>query len=283
MNRGPFGVVRGAVVEIVRGLRYWWLAALMLGFLPAVLFSNVLLGSVSAANWSCTSVAFGASGSQYGGCSVIAGELIVVVVISWLVPLFVLATLLYLRRRSRGVAGERGARDPAARTGTFVRVVAVLVGLGNALFIGDPLDVVAAPAERPLATFVGMLLLSIPVGLAASEIVLRWGRSALYGGFLARYGVAVLGLCLGGAILGGSSWVLGVILNYEPGPPQNPESGIFFLLYATLAYGSIAALVGGVLGLLEGLVLGLPLAAVLGRLRQPPRRPGHGASFPDTA
>ncbi|MDP9425909.1 MAG: hypothetical protein M3P37_07705 [Actinomycetota bacterium] len=180
----------------------------------------MLLGWVSTANWYCTSVEFGASGSQYGGCSVIAGELIVAVAISWLVPLSLLATLLYLcRRRSHGVTGERGARDPVTRTGTFVRVVVVLTGLGNALVISDPLDAVAAPAERPLVTFVGMLLLSVPVGLAASGIVLRWGRSALDGGFLARYGVAVLGLCLGGAILGGSSWTLGVMLNYEPGTP----------------------------------------------------------------
>lgn len=285
MSRGPFRVVQRAIVEAGRlGVRYWWVALVSLWFLPALLLSNVLLGWVSTANWSCTSVEFGASGSQYGGCSVIAGELIVAVAISWLVPLSVLATLLYLRRRrSHGVAGDRGARSPATRTGTFVRVGAVLTGLGNALVISDPFDAVAAPAERPLATFVGMLLLSIPVGLAASGIVLRWGRSAFDGGFLARYGVAVLGLCLGGAILGGSSWVLGVMLNYEPGPPQSSESGIFFLLYATLAYGSVAALVGGVLGLLEGLVLGLPLAAVLGWLRRPPRSQGHGTSFPDTA
>ena len=78
----------------------------------------------------------------------------------------------------------------------------------------------------------------------------------------------MLGLCLGGAILGGSFWVVGSLLNYAPEPSQGPESGVLFLVYATLAYGSIAALVGGMLGLLEG----LPLAAILGQLRRPPRR-----------
>ncbi len=198
-------------------------------------------------------------------------------------PLFLLVALRYLRRQSHELANERGTRVSELRAGAFVRVVAVLVGFANMLYIGDPLNVVGAPAGRPLTTLIGMLLLSVPVGLVASGIVLRRGKSALAGNFLARYGVAVLGLCLGGAILGGSSWVLSVILNYEPGALQGPESGLFFTLWATLAYGSIAAVVGGVLGLLEGLVLGLPLAFVFGRLRNPPQRPAHGASFPDTA
>ena len=64
-----------------------------------MLLSNVLYGWVAAANWSCSRVEFGASGSQYGGCSIIAGELIVAVVVSWALPLFVLSTLLYLLRR----------------------------------------------------------------------------------------------------------------------------------------------------------------------------------------
>ena len=268
VSRRSFGAILRTMVEPdAVGLRYWRVAPLLLGFLPALLFSNVLLSSISTANWSCTSVAFGASGSRYGGCSIIAGELIVVVTISWLVPIFVLSALLYLRRRSHEPAGDGETGAFEFRTGIFVRVVAILVGLGNMLYIGDPFDVVGAPSGRPTATLIGVLLLSVPVGLVASGIVLRRGRAALAGGFFARYGVAVLGLCLGGAILGGSSSVLTVILNYEPGLPPGPESGIFFILYGTLAYGAMAAIVGGVLGLLEGLVLGLPLAVVLGRLR----------------
>lgn len=279
MSRDPDGRgYRTAVEAVVRGMRYWWIAPLVLGFLPALLLSKVLLGWVSAADWSCTGVEFGASGSRYGGCSTIAGELVVAVAVSWLVPIVVLAALLYFRRRA-----PARARTEADRAGTFVKVVAVLVGLANAFAIGDVADVVGAPSERPLATLFGTLLLSVPAGLAASGLVSRRWRSALDEGFLIRYSVAVLGFCLGGAILGGSSWVLGVIVNYQPGLPQGPESGIFLLLYATLAYGAIAALVGGVLGLLEGLVLGLPLAAVLGWLRRPPQRSGTDAPFPNTA
>ena len=267
MSRGSSGAFRRAATVVL----------VLLGFLPALLLSNVLLASISATNLSCARVEFGAPGSQYRGCSVIAGELIVVVALAWAVPLVVLAALLYLRGR-----GE-GAGVVPDRTDLFVRATAVVVGLANALVIGDPLGVVGAPAERQSATFAGFLILAALAGLAASEIALRRGRSALGGGFLARYGVAVLGLCLGGAILGGSSWVVTSLLNYAPGPPGGPESGLLFFAYATFAYGSIAALGGGVLGLLEGLILGLPLSALLGWLRRPSRSSGRSASSPGTA
>ena len=103
MSRGPFGVVHRAVVEAVRlGARYWWVAPVLLGFLPAILLSNVLLGWVLTADWSCSRVAFGASGSRYGGCSTIAGELIVAVAVAWAAPLLVLVALLRLSRRAPG-------------------------------------------------------------------------------------------------------------------------------------------------------------------------------------
>lgn len=97
MSRGPFGVVGQAAVGALRlGGRYWWVVPLSLGFLPALLLSNVLYGSVSAADWSCSAIEFGASGSRYGGCSIVAGELIVAVAVSWAVPLLLLVALLYL-------------------------------------------------------------------------------------------------------------------------------------------------------------------------------------------
>src|SRR4051812_50139194 len=97
----------------VRVLRYWPIAVVGLGFLPALLLSNVLLDSITAADWSCSKVEFGASGSQYGGCSTIAGELIVAGAISWGVPLFVFVGPLYLLRRT-----PRGGGDPGGRLRT---------------------------------------------------------------------------------------------------------------------------------------------------------------------
>ena len=230
----------------------------ILGFLPALLLTNVLLESVAAADWSCFRIEFGASGSQYGGCSIIAGELIVVVAVSWIAPLSVLVALLYLLRRHHRSEDDRALRSETTGgdetavdwTGMFVRAVAVLVGLTNALVIRDPLDVVSSPHSRPLVALLGTLLLAAAAGLLASEIVLRLGRTPLSGGFLARYGITVLGMCLGGAILAGSSIALGVLT----GQPGAQNSGGFdpVLLWAALAYGLIAAVVGGVMGAMEG-------------------------------
>jgi hypothetical protein len=260
----------------VRVLRYWPIAEVGLGFLPALLLSSVLLDSITAADWSCSKVEFGASGSQYGGCSTIAGELIVAVAISWAVPLFVLVALLYLLRRTR-----RGEDDPEGRSSTagggeavvgrvaiFVRAIAVLVGITNTLVIGDPRDLVGPSTDQPLAALLGAFLLAVAAGLVASEAVLRLGRTALCGGFFARYGITVLGMCLGGAMLGGSSLALGLLTN-QPGT-QGPGWSIAVLTYAALAYGLIAAVVGGALGVLEGLILGLPLAAILGKFQRRP-------------
>lgn len=73
---------RFAIRAGARRMRPWWGLLLVPAFLPALLLSNVLLSSVSAAGRSCARVEFDASGSPYGGCSIIAGELIVVVAIS---------------------------------------------------------------------------------------------------------------------------------------------------------------------------------------------------------
>lgn len=267
-------------------LRYWWVILVSLGFLPTLLLTNVLLESATVADWSCTRVEFGAPGSQYGGCSIIAGELIVAVAVSWIAPLSLLVVLLYLTRRARQRGGGRVDQSDTLEyeTGTdrvaiFVRLAAVLVGLGNVLAV-DPRDVFASSEGRSLAALSGALLLAVAAGFVASEVVLRLGRAVLSGGFFARYAITVLGVCLGGAVLGGSSVALGVLTN-SPGA-QSPGWSVAILAYAALAYGLIAALVGGVMGALEGLILGLPLAAILGVFRQPPNQERDG-SLPGVA
>ncbi len=151
-----------------------------------------------------------------------------------------------------------------------MRLTAVLVGLANTLVIGDPRDVFASSGGQTLGILLGTSLLAVVAGLVASEVVLRLGRPALGGRFAARYGITVLGMCLGGALLGGSSLALGLLTN-QPGT-QDGAGGVPLLMYAALAYGLIAAVVGGVLGALEGLILGFPLAAILGKLGRPQDR-----------
>ena len=146
------------------------------------------------------------------------------------------------------------------------------------LVIGEPVDVVGATSAQTAASVLANGLTAVSAGLEASEVVLRIGRSALGGGFLARYGIAVLGLCLVGAMLGGASWVLGAFFGL--GAQGGSEGGVLFMAYALLAYGSIAALVGGVLGALEGLILGLPLAATIGKLNRGPGGRVRATSLP---
>jgi hypothetical protein len=277
--RVVFGSARRVAVEAWRlVLRRWWVIPACLGFVPALLLSNVLYGWVAAANWSCSRVEFGASGSQYGGCSIIAGELIVAVVVFWTLPLFVLLTLLYLLRRARRSNDDRIGRlgatvegEPAVdATALYLRAAAVLVGLANVLFIGDPLGVIGEDGPPLLGTF----LLAAVAGLVASEVVLRLGRPAMSGAFFARYGLTVLGMCLGGAAFGGLSIAVGVLASLPGTQDAGPQ--VALALYAALAYGLTATVVGGVLGVLEGLVLGVPLAAILGRFRRPPLDRGRG-------
>ena len=280
IGRAVFGAVR-------LGGRLWWVVPLSLGFLPALLLSRVLYGSVSAADWSCSTFEFGASGSRYGGCSIVAGELIVAVAVSWAVPLLLLVALPYLSRRGRRggdvqevSSGRLRVANGLDLTALFVRIVAVLVGLANMLAIGNPADVVGSAGAQSAASVLGNGLTAVLAGLVASEVVLRIGRSALGGGFLARYGITVLGLCLGGAILGGASLVIPALLSYGPGAQDGPEGGILFMAYAVLAYGLFAAVVGGALGALEGLILGLPLAAIVGKLNRGSGGRVHGTSLP---
>ncbi|MEJ7871979.1 MAG: hypothetical protein WKF67_06945, partial [Rubrobacteraceae bacterium] len=283
MVRGLFGTAYRVMVKTRGlGLRYWWVALISLGFLPALMFSNVLLNSTTAADWSCSRVEFGAEGSQDGGCSIIAGELIASVAVAWAAPLFVLVALLYLFRRARQGEDDRGGSSSTTgggeaavdSTSIFVRTAAVLVGMANVLVIGDPRGVFSADGPPLPGTF----LLAMVAGLVASEIVLRIGSPALSSGFFARYGITVLGLCLGGAILGGLSMALGVLTGSGA-----QGSGWGIPVYAALAYGLIAAVVGGVMGALEGLILAFPLAAILGKFRRPPRGQRRGALLPGLA
>ena len=64
---------RFAIRAGARRMRPWLGLLLVPAFLPALLLSNVLLSSVTAAGRSCTRVEFCASGSPYCGCSIIAG------------------------------------------------------------------------------------------------------------------------------------------------------------------------------------------------------------------
>lgn len=160
--------------------------------------------------------------------------------------------------------------------GLFVRSAAVFVGLANLLILSAPAlrDALLSGgdlADRSGGAVWGPILLSVLavviVGLATSEIVLRWMRPAIFAErFLDRYFNSVVVVCLGGVIMGGLlAYVLTLnVFLHGPfsisGPVEMMES-----LLRSLGPGLLGAAFGLGLGLVEGLILAFPLAAILGR------------------
>lgn len=102
-------------------------------------------------------------------------------------------------------------------------------------------------------------LSAIVAGLLVSSIFLRFVRRELQGSFFARYGVMVLAICLGGAVLSGFLSIVGISFD---SPLTMTER-----LLETLSMLPFTVVAGGVLGAAEGVILAFPLAAILGRFR----------------
>ncbi|MGH3149049.1 MAG: hypothetical protein ACRDTR_24980 [Rubrobacter sp.] len=147
----------------------------------------------------------------------------------------------------------------------FVRIAAVLVGLANVSLLSiagyGPLENVLIWNLDPWwPQNVLYVLSAIVAGLLISSIFLRFTGRALQESFFARYGVMVLAICLGGAVLSG---FLSIIVAVSFDSPLTIEERLLEALSA-LPFTIVA---GGVLGTAEGMILGFPLAAILGRFR----------------
>ncbi len=148
---------------------------------------------------------------------------------------------------------------------TFVRIMAVLVGMANLvayLFVGSSEALIGDDAgELPAWPYILLLVFfSAAVGLVVAEVLLRLLRPALEGNFLRRYTATVLSYCIGGTL---SVVLLTVtIILYATLTSQDA-----FSVSTTLLLGASFAVYVGLLSLVEGLVLGLPLAGLLGMFR----------------
>lgn len=143
---------------------------------------------------------------------------------------------------------------------TLLPTVAVILGLTNTILynlLGD--DDSMGPFDWELQQWpqtVLYALTGIVVGLLVSGAFLRFGRSGLRGGFFGRYGLTVMAVCLGCAILGPLLVFSTIVLGTDVYVPSSPSE------FASIAL--FAATVGGAIGAVEGVVLGFPLAGVLG-------------------
>ncbi|MDQ3361729.1 MAG: hypothetical protein M3534_08710 [Actinomycetota bacterium] len=146
----------------------------------------------------------------------------------------------------------------------FVRISAVLVGMAN-VFLYSP----AGDGELGNAFILNLdpwwpqnflyALSAIVAGLLVSSIFLRFARRELRQSFFARYGVMVLAICLGGAVLSGFLAIAGTSFDSPLTVSERLLEALSRLPFTVVA--------GSVLGAAEGGILAFPLAAILGRFR----------------
>ena len=140
---------------------------------------------------------------------------------------------------------------------TFIRVSAVLVAMGN-LYVLTSREPPLQFSEHSWSELPRLLIAAVPALLIA-EILIRWMRPLLEGGFLARY-VAMAGAGYVGGMTYGVLLPSSLLLN---GTYSIPER-----ISLVLGAGPVGALIGGCMGMAEGLILGIPLAITLGLLKR---------------
>jgi hypothetical protein len=142
----------------------------------------------------------------------------------------------------------------------FVRISAVLVGMANMFLLS-----LAGDGELGRAFVLNLdpwwphnflyALAAVFAGLLVSSITLRFAQRELEGSSFARYGVMVLAICLGGAVLSVLLRASDILFDEREPMPQGLE-----ILYDI----ALPAVAGGIVGLIEGVYLAFPLSWLLG-------------------
>lgn len=142
----------------------------------------------------------------------------------------------------------------------FLIATAVITGLANALLyntLGDsPWGGPFVWTLEPGPLFVAHLLSAILAGLAVSGVLLLLAGRKPRGGFFARYGLMVVAICAGGALLGVCLYNPIIVFDGREPVPQSLPEILFTLVFP--------AVLGGILGAVEGVTLAFPLAGLLG-------------------
>lgn len=146
----------------------------------------------------------------------------------------------------------------------FLLVAAVVVGVANATlysFIGNnTFDNLFEWQRDPWSLYMLYAFTAIFVGLLISGTLLRFAEDVLRDSFFARYGLMVLTLCVGGAVLAVFLTTITFMFDPEAVAPTRIGQTTY-----TLAKVSIP---GAMLGAIEGVVLSFPIAALLGLFRK---------------
>jgi len=146
----------------------------------------------------------------------------------------------------------------------FLLVAAVVVGVANATlysFIGNnTFDNLFEWQRDPWSLYLLYAFTAIFVGLLISATLLRFAEDLLHDTYFARYGLMVLTICVGGAVLAIFLTTITFMFDPEAVAPTRISQTTY-----TLAKVSIP---GAMLGAIEGVVLAFPLAALLGLFRK---------------
>ncbi len=142
----------------------------------------------------------------------------------------------------------------------FLIVAAVLIGLANAtlysLIGNNTFDNLFDWQFDPLPLYMMYVLCSVFVGLLVAGGVLRFGENVLQESFFARYGLMVLTICIGGAILAVYLTTVTFLFDDRAYVPRRISEVTYTLAMVTVP--------GAILGAVEGVVLAFPLAWLLG-------------------
>ena len=144
-------------------------------------------------------------------------------------------------------------------------VAAILVGLANAtlysLIGNNTFDNLFEWQRDPWSLYVLYAFSAIFVGLLVSGGLVRFAEGVIDQGFFARYGLLVMAVCIGGAVL--AVFLTGVtfLFDAEADVPKRISETSYTL--------ALVAVPGAMLGAAEGVVLALPLSWFLGLFKKP--------------
>jgi hypothetical protein len=142
----------------------------------------------------------------------------------------------------------------------FLMVAAVLVGVANATLyslIGDnTFDNLFQLQRDPWSLYLLYAFTAVFVALLISGSLIRFAEGIVRETFFARYGLMVLTICIGGAVLAVFLTTVAFLFDNDVIAPKRISDAFYTLAMVTIP--------GAMLGAIEGVVLAFPLAWLLG-------------------